>query len=461
LKPEAARETSLKRQLGFWTVAAVVVANMVGTGIFTVTGFMARDVPDPLLILAIWLAGGLIALCGTLSVAELGAMLPYAGGEYVYLSRGLGPLWGFLSGWISFFAGFSAPIAAAAMAATAYLAYFFPAISTGQAHQVFLPVVNLPFSPGKWVSVAIILFFAGVHYLGLRSSCLVQNAITLVKLVALALFVAAGLYVGIGNAGRLAFSGLEAVKPGKIGVSLVFVMFAYSGWNAATYIAGEIRDPARNLSRALVAGIVTVTLLYLGLNIVYLLALPVAELSGVVRVGSRVALALFGRGITGPMTAVFTVSILACLGAMMLVGPRIYYAMALDGLFFRAFGRVHPRFATPGRAILLQAGFSAVLVLAGTFEQVLTYAGFMLMLFSALAVGMVFVFRRKRPAARRPYRTPGYPFTPLVFIVTAAWMMAYTAYERPLESLGGLLTLALGGLAYLKLRGRVRMREIP
>jgi APA family basic amino acid/polyamine antiporter len=440
----------LSRHLGLWTAVAVVVANMIGTGIFTITGFMARDVPHPLLILGLWLIGGLIALCGALSVGELGAMLPYAGGEYVYLKRGYGPLWGYLAGWISFCVGFSAPIAAAGIAVSEYTAYFLPALSPLKTVTLHLGPAAFKLSWGQVVAVGVIFAFGGIHYFGLKSSRMVQVGITALKITLLFLFVLAGIYVGRGHWGNLTIGVVGELSPARMGVSLIFVMYAYSGWNAATYIAGEIKNPGRNLPRALILGTVTVILLYLGFNLFYLLALPLENLAGVVRVGSESALALFGPGITGIMTVIFIISLLACVSAMVFVGPRVYYAMAKDNLFFGTFRRVHPKFATPDRAILLQVVWSAVLVLAGTFEQLLTYASFMLMFFSALNVGTVYVLRRKLPDLKRPYKAWGYPWTPLIFIVMTVWMMAYTLFERPTESLLGLLTLVVGiGLYFI------------
>jgi len=422
----------LIRGIGFWTATAVVISNMIGTGIFTITGFMASDVPDPIFIIGLWILGGFIALMGTLAVAELGAMLPFAGGDYIYLHNSYGPFWAYMTGWMSFFVGFSAPIAISAIAFMVYINNFAPGLSLLQL-RIF--------------AILVIFLFAGFHYAGLKVSKLVQNSITSLKVIFILTIIVASFLWGKGNwehFNKNLIDGTASISLTKAGVSLIFVMFAYSGWNAASYIAGEIKNPGKNLPRSIITGTLAVTLIYLLLNLVYFYALPINEMKGVIDIGAESMNALFGSSVSSFTTVGFAVSILACLSAMVFIGPRVYYAMAEDNLFFKKFKEVHPVFKTPSKAILLQAGWSSVLLISGTFEQLLAYASFILMGFLAMTVSAVYILRRKLPDAERPYKAFGYPITPAIFIIMSIWMMTYTLIERPFESLFGVLTILAG-----------------
>jgi APA family basic amino acid/polyamine antiporter len=444
----------LGRRIG-WTIAtSVVVANMIGSGIFTVSGFLARDLGDPWWILAAWLVGGVIALSGALAYAGLGVTFPFAGGDYVFLREAYGPLLGFLTGWMSFFIGFSAPIAAGAIGAVEYLSGFFPSLATQSAPALLsLFGIKIAFSPGHALAIVIILFLSLAHYVGLRVGGSVQVGLTSIKIGALVAMIALGLWIGDGDWSHFSRPDLSGPAPGLFAVSLIFVMFSYSGWNAAVYIAEEIRDPERNLPRALLWGTGFVTVLYVGLNVVFIYALSVSDMGGVLRIGDAAAQALFGSGLPAVLTTLFIVSILASMSSMIFAGPRVYFAMARDGLFFGGAARVHPVFSTPGRAIWLQAAWASVLVITGTFDQLLTYAGFALVLFSAIAVGAVFRLHRRGALA---YHGVGFPWTPSLFLVASAWMMGYTLWTRPVVSLLGVLLVALGVPVYFYFRGRGR-----
>jgi len=422
----------LIREIGFWTATAVVISNMIGTGIFTITGFMASDVPDPIFIIGLWILGGFIALMGTLAVAELGAMLPFAGGDYIYLHNSYGPFWAYMTGWMSFFVGFSAPIAISAIAFMVYISNFAPSLSLLQL-RIF--------------AILVIFLFAGFHYAGLKVSKFVQNSITSLKVIFILTIIGASFLWGKGNwehFNKNLIDSTASISLTKAGVSLIFVMFAYSGWNAASYIAGEIKNPGKNLPRSIITGTLAVTLIYLLLNLVYFYALPINEMKGVIDIGAESMNALFGSSVSSFTTVGFAISILACLSAMVFIGPRVYYAMAEDNLFFKKFKEVHPVFKTPSKAILLQAGWSSVLLISGTFEQLLTYASFILMGFLAMTVSAVYILRKKLPDAERPYKAFGYPITPAIFIIMSIWMMTYTLIERPFESLFGILTILAG-----------------
>jgi APA family basic amino acid/polyamine antiporter len=443
---------SLRRELTLTNGTAIVVANMIGAGIFGITGFLAGDLGKPFLVLGIWLAGALVALAGCLCYAELAINLPRSGGEYIYLREAWGAAWGFLSGWISFFAGFAAPIAAAALLFSEYLAHFFPGLSpkspTGMlsTHSRWIHTGN-----GHLLAVGVVAVFALANILGVRFAAKTQNVLTGLKVGVLGAFLLLAFLVGKGSAAHFS---AEAVRTshhslgGQCAVSLIFVMFAYSGWNAATYVAEEMREPERTLPASLVAGTLIVAVFYLALNAAFIYAMPLEAMKGIERIGAAAAEGLFGGKGGDFFSALMSIGLLSTVSAMVIVGPRVYYAMAQDGCFFRGAARVHPRWRTPVQAILWQSLATAVMILTGTFESLLYYIGFALVLFAALAVaGMVRL--RKRPAWKRLAAVSwGYPLAPAVFIGASLWMLGYTMALRPKESCLGLLTLGGGALVY-------------
>lgn len=433
--------------VGLGTAIALIAANMIGSGILTVSGFVARDIPNPWMILLLWLAGGVIALAGALSVAELGAMLPHAGGDYVYLHKAYGPFWGFQTGWVSFIAGFSAPIAAGAIACVEYLSYYVPALSTAQTHTLLF----IHISPGHAVVIGLIIGISIFHYCGLRPGSGLQNVLTGFKITGFVAFIAAGVALGKGDWTAWQFSSFSGISSGYFSasaVSLIFIMFAYSGWNAATYIASEIRNPGQTLPKALIIGTVIVIMIYLGMNVIYFYAMPVSEAQGVIKIGAVALEKLFGADTAGLTVIVFALSISASVSAMIFVAPRVYYAMAVDGLFFSCLKQLHSTRHIPHRAIILQALWAILLALTGTFEQLLMYAGLLLVLFSAMSVGAVYRLRRIAPELHRPYRTPGYPVTPVLYVAVSVWMVLYALIQRPVEALGGAGTLLTGSMLY-------------
>ncbi len=424
---------------------------MIGTGIFTTTGFLAGDLGRPSLVLGIWLAGALVALAGCLCYAELGINLPRSGGEYIYLREAWGPVWGFLSGWISFFAGFSAPIAAAALAFSEYLSYFCAPLSVSASTEKSLGFFRIHCGYGQWLAIGIVAVFAAINMLGMRLAAKLQNFLTSLKLGVLLTFVALAFSIGKGSFERFSQPAVR-VSAHSLGaqfaVSLIFVMFAYSGWNAATYVAEEMKTPESTLPAALVSGTLLVAVFYLALNAAFLYALPLEKMKGVVRVGGTAALALFGSRGGGLFSAVMAVALLSCVSAMVIVGPRVYYAMAKDGCFFRTAARLHPRWLTPVQAILFQSVAAVAMILTGTFEGLIYYIGFALTLFAALATAGMVRLRRRGDWKCLPAVSWGYPLVPAIFIVASIWMLCYTVALRPRESFLGLLTLLAGGLAY-------------
>jgi APA family basic amino acid/polyamine antiporter len=443
-------QPSLRRELRFTHSTAIVIANMIGTGIFTTTGFLAGDLGYPSLVLGIWAVGAAIALAGCLCYAEMGVNLPESGGEYIFLREAWGPLWGFLSGWVSFFAGFSAPIAAAALAFSEYFSHFFPSFavatagSTGRLRWIHL-------GHGQLLAVGIVVVLSVVNIVGLRLAARLQNLLTALKLGVLVSFVGSAFALGHGSVqhfSQVAARTSSHTLPAQFAVSLVFVMFAYSGWNAATYVSGEIRQPERTIPAALVVGTLTVAAFYLALNVVFIYAQPLEAMKGVMAVGAASAGALFGRQGGSLFSAMMSVGLLSCVGAMVIAGPRVYFAMAVDRCFFATAARIHPRWGTPTYAILYQLLATAVLILTGTFESLIYYIGFALILFAALAVAGIVRLRRRPEWKRLPVVSRAYPVLAAVFVGASVWMLLYTAALRPKEAALGLLTILLGAALY-------------
>ncbi|HOT02177.1 MAG TPA: amino acid permease [Acidobacteriota bacterium] len=443
-------ENGLRRQLGLFSVTSIVIANMIGAGIFTTSGLLLKDLGDPRLMLILWAVGGAIALCGALCYGALGAAIPRAGGEYVFLSRLFHPVLGFLSGWISFFAGFSAPIAASAIGFTAYLTQAFPNLL----HWGLLPAATEVAVLPRLYAIGVILLFTIIHMRGLELGARIQNVLTVLKVLLIMGLVVAGLAVGRGDwahlgQGALLRSGLGSWM--TMGLALMWIGFAYSGWNAAAYIGSEIRDPRRTMPRALVSGTLAVILTYLALNLFYLYALPPGDISGKIAVAGLAAGRLFGADFEAALSVMVAFALFSSLSAYIILGPRVYYAMARDGCFFRFAAAVHPRRGVPDRAILLQGLVAAAMALLGTFDQILTYMGFCLGIFPILAVAGVFKLRRQGVAEAR---VPGHPVVPAAYILAALATLVLAFGERPLESGIGLLTLAAGVPVYFWFRRR-------
>lgn len=440
---------TLRRQLGLATATSVVVANMVGAGIFTTTGLILAGLGSGWVVMLCWLLGGVIALCGALCYAELATMMPRAGGEYVYLGEIYGPQAAFLTGWISFFAGFSAPIAASAVACAAYLA------SAGA-----LPKGRFA---ERATALAIVALFTMLHYRGVQLGARVQNALTGLKVLLLVGLVAVGFLRGSGHWDHFARQGgfWEAGQWSQVGFGMLLVMFAYSGWNASAYLAEEIRQPEKNLPRSLLLGTIIVMVIYLAVNLLFFFAAPARELSGVTTVGDVAVRGLFGVKAASIFSAAIGLLLLSSLSAYLLIGPRVYYAMAREGLFFRAAGRVHPRFETPGLAIMAQGLCAMVLALTGTFEQLLTYIGFALGIFPIMAVAGLILLRRREPQLERPYRVWGYPLVPSVYLAGSMGILLVAFLNRPWPSLSALLTLAAGVPVYRMIVRQIAKRAEP
>lgn len=432
----------LARKLGLFPATNIVIANMIGAGIFTTSGLLLQQLNSPLLMLALWLAGGILAVCGALCYGELGAAMPRAGGEYVYLGELYHPALGFLTGWVSFFVGFSAPLAASSLGFSEYLGSAFPAL-IGWGDPELLK---------KGLAVVVLLALAAVHSRGIEIGALVQNYLTAGKVLLIAALVVAGFWLGRGSLAHLtAPPELQADVGGwkTIGLSLMWIMFAYSGWNASGYIGSEISNPRRNLPLSLIMGTGIVILLYLCLNLLYVYAVPVGELKGVIAVGGLTAARLFGGPAETLISALIAFALLSSISALIILGPRVYYAMAKDGYFFKMFSEVHPVFRVPSRSIALQCLIAAVMVMSGTFDQILTYMGFCLGIFPIFAVIGIFKLRK---SSAKGYRMPGYPIPPLVFAAAGVLILILAYFERPVESTIAVATVGLGIPFYIFFR---------
>ncbi len=426
---------SLIKEVDLFSATMLVVANMIGTGIFTTSGFIMKELQNPLAMLLCWFVGGIFALCGALCYGELGAMFPKAGGEYVFLRESFGRLIAFLSGWISLIVGFSAPIAASAIAFSTY----------------FFRMIHVPYS---WstvtlLSILVILIFSLVHCHSLFFGTKVQNILTAFKISLIFVFVIMGLLIGNGSMNHFSFSiDLDTLFQEKFAISLIFVYFAYSGWNAASYIGSEIKKPKRNIPLSLFIGTIIVICLYLSLNVTCIYALSAEEMSGVLEVGTKAAEALFGKGIARYFSGAIAITILSSLSAMIMTGPRVYYAMAKDGVFFELFGKINSSHKTPAYSIFLQTGIAIIMVITASFDKLLLYIGFTLSLFAMLTVLGMMVLRFKKLSIERSYKTVGYPVTPILFIIGNIWIICFSIIKRPVSSLFGLGTIALGLFIY-------------
>jgi len=446
----------LARSVGTFAATNIVVANMIGAGIFTTSGLLLDQLGDPRLLLALWLAGGVLALLGALCYGELGAALPRAGGEYAYLGELFHPLLGFLTGWVSFFVGFSAPLAASALGFAEYLGRAWPP----------LLAAGDPALMRKAVAIVVIGVLAVVHFRGVEFGARVQNVLAVGKVLLIGGLVVVGFALGRGDLGHLGMAAGTAGAGGDaahaafagwrtVGLSLMWVMFAYSGWNAAAYVGSEIKGPERSLPRSLLLGTGIVTALYLGLNLLYVYALPPGEMRGVIAVGAAAASRLFGGAAETVIAAVIAFALVSSVSALILLGPRVYYAMARDGYFFRAVGSVDPLTRAPNVAIAVQCLIAAVMVMTGTFDQILTYMGFCLGIFPIVAVAGVVKLRRR---GATPFRMPLYPLPPLVFAAVSAAILVLSYLERPVESSIAVATV-LAGIPFYALFARRRARR--
>jgi len=443
----------LIRGIGLKSATALVIANIIGAGIFTSTGFQAGVLGHPGYIFLLWIVGGILALCGALCYAELGAAMPRAGGEYVYLRQTYGLSFGFMSAFVSLFAGFAAPIASALKSLVRYLTHFFPGLASD-------PVLWGFISVNDWIAIALAWALVAIHLRGVRGGIRFNDGITLLKLSGIILIVIAAALIGKGQIANLTqvsahYGALsESDKLGAFANSLIFVMFCYSGWNASAYVAGEIKDPQKNLPRSLMLGTIIVVVLYLALNAVYFYGANVDTLANKVEVGLIASRALFGNAGATLVTTVLSISLFASASAMTIAGPRVYYALGKDFPPFRLFATTARSTGAPAASLLLQGVITSVMILSGRVDQIQQYVGCTLTLFSCIAISCVIVLRIRSPQMARPFRAWGYPVTPLLFLAVSAWALIWNFRGRPVESMLSLATVFLGGAIFYLMTSR-------
>lgn len=449
--------TELKRSLGTWPAVSIVVGTVIGSGIFLVPSTMIQRVGSVPAVFAVWIAGGLLSIAGALSYAELAAALPEAGGEYVFLREAYGPLWGFIYSWTQTWVAKSGSIATLATGFFLYLANFWAPLDT-----IFcrLPV---PLGPnggplelryGQLFAIVLIAALGCLNYFGVKLGGDVQVAVTAIKVALIALIILAGLAFGHAHAASsaplapLSFAGFIA--------ALVAALWAYDGWNNVSMVSSEVRDPQKNLPRALIGGTLAVAAVYMLANAAYFRTLTPVEVAGTERVAAEMMRRILGAAGANAVSIAAMISIFAALNGSILSGARVPYAAAREGYFFRALASVNPRHRTPGVSIVVLNAWAAVLVLTGKYDDLFNLVIFASWILYGMTGAAVLVLRRRRPDLPRPYRTIGYPFIPLGFVLAATILVVRTAFDRPVQSLEGIGIILIGLPFYFYWRKRLR-----
>ncbi len=423
--------TDLPRKLGLLDSLAIVVGIVIGGGIFLVPNLVARNLSTTASILSVWVFAGIASFFGALACAELGAALPSTGGQYVFLREAYGPLAGFLCGWSMFVVARTAQVAWMAVTLSLYVAYFVP----------LSPVAS------KLLGVGAILLFAAINYRGVSAGALVQKSFTLAKVLGLVIIIFGALFFHSHTAAPPAATAAP-FSLSSFGVALIACLLAYDGWVQVSYVAGEIKNPHRNILLALAVGVGSCIVIYTLANVAYLRVLSIPEIAASDHVGAAAAERVLGSAGGTLVALIILLSIIGTLNGCFLTSPRVYFAQARDGLFFRKFAEVHPRFQTPAFSIVAQAAWSIVLLLSGTYETLADYAMFALWVFYGLMVFGVILLRRRRPDLPRPYRMWGYPVTPLLFLAVTVYFIVNTMITRPVPSFAGLALIATGVPVY-------------
>jgi basic amino acid/polyamine antiporter, APA family len=414
------------------TAIAVVVANMIGTGVFTSLGFQLLDIQSGFALLMLWVVGGITALCGALTYAELGAALPRSGGEYNFLTHCYHPIAGFVSGWISSTIGFAAPVALAAITFGAYLVSIFPVLSQ------------------SWLALSLILVLTVVHGSTHKNSANLQWFFTVIKLLLILLFCIAAVII-VEQPQPISFypqnEDWQSVISGAFAISLIYVSYAYNGWNAATYLSSELESPQTSLPRILLTGTVIVMVAYIGLNFVFLYSTPIANMSGKVEIGYIAAQSIFGETGAALTGLIMSLLLISTVSAMTMAGPRVLHVIGEDFALFKMLSVVN-RNGIPRRAIYFQSLLAIVFVVTSTFESILVFSGFALALNNFFAVLGIFVLRFRQPSLPRPYKTWLYPLPPIIFLLLIGWTLTYIAIQRPQEALMSCVVIASGVAFY-------------
>ena len=452
-------DAQLVRGIGLWGATMLVIGSVIGSGIFLTTGGMVAELPSTTLVLGAWVAGGLLAMAGGLTYAEMGSMYPRSGGLSVFLSEAYGPVWGFLCGWACLLVILSGSVATVAIGFAEYFSYFFPALGTGNVLATFaMPWGPWSISAGQLVAAASIAIITAINYVGVRSGNLANTVLTVAKVALLVVLpVLALVYLRVAPA----FTPVvppDAVRPlASFGVMMIAVMWTYEGWYYVAFAAGEIKDAARTVPRALIYGTLALTAIYVAVNLAYVYTLTLDEMRGVTRIAEKAVTVLVGSGGAALVAATVVVSTFGCNVAGIIASSRSCFAMAAEGRFFPPAARVHPVYRTPHVALILTSVWSAFLTLTGGYEALFTYVTFASVLFGTLGGIAIFVLRAKRPDVPRPYRALGYPVIPALYVLGSFALVFNTLMERPTASIAGLGLVALG-LPFYFLGGKTTSR---
>jgi APA family basic amino acid/polyamine antiporter len=457
----------LVRGLSLLDCVLLLASGIIGSSIFLTAKDIAGPLPHPILFLGVWVLGGLISLCACFAFAELGAMFPDSGGQYVYMREAYGDLVGFLYGWMIFTVSNGGTIAALSVASASYLGAVLPAFSADHVIFRIAPLVAMSlhfpgftFTRVDLVALLSIAFVTWVNVVGLRAGAVLQNIATWAKFAAMAAFIFLGFTIGKGSWSHFTSAGsgtsaslMVGLSAGQLisafGVALIAVFWAYDGWIYITWVSGEVKDPQRNIPRGMLLGVIAVGLIYVAMNMTYVYALPITEIAKHETIAHAAATALFSPGAATWLSALIAVSCFGAMASCALSGARVYYAMARDGAFFPKMGEVHPRWRTPAFSLIGQGLWAAVLTLSGRYDQLYTYVMFMMVLSYTLGVACMFILRWKRPNAERPYRCTGYPWLPALYILIGTVWTVNTIIERPMESLAGTLIVLAGVPGYI------------
>ncbi len=447
----------LVRGLSLMDCVLLLVGGIIGSSIFLTAKDIAGPLPHPLLFLGVWVLGGLISLCACFAFAELGAMFPDSGGQYVYMREAYGDIVGFLYGWMIFTVSNGGTIAALSVASANYLGAVFPSLS---ADHVVLNVAGFALTRVHVVALVSIAFVTWVNVVGLRAGAVLQNIATWAKFAAMSAFIFLGFTIGKGSWSHFTSAGsgtsaglMVGLSAGQLisafGVALIAVFWAYDGWIYITWVSGEVKDPQRNIPRGMLLGVIAVGLIYVAMNMTYVYALPITEIAKHETIAHAAATALFSPGAATWLSALIAVSCFGAMASCALSGARVYYAMAKDGAFFPKMGEVHPRWRTPAFSLIGQGLWAGVLTLSGRYDQLYTYVMFMMVLSYTLGVGCMFILRWKRPDAERPYKCTGYPWLPALYIIIGTVWTINTVVQRPKEALAGTVIVLVGVPLYL------------
>jgi basic amino acid/polyamine antiporter, APA family len=430
----------LKKALSRFDLIMIAIGSTIGSGIFLTPALIANSLHSPTYIIIIWLVGGLLILCGALTFAELGALMPQAGGVYVYLSEGYGKLFGFLYGWAYILVVNTGGIAALSVAFTTYLAYFFP----------MSPVVL------KIVAVCGILFLTIINVVGVKVGGIFSDVFTVLKLIGIFGVIAVGFIWGSSSFIDFSFNTSPGIS-GGLAVAMVGVLWSYGGWQHATYAAGEAKNAKKDVPIAMIIAALSVTAIYVLINIGYMFLLPVNTIANSPSVAADAVKTVLGPVGGGIIALAIFISTFGTAGIYTLTAPRIYFAMANDGIFFPQIAKIHPKYRTPSNAVIVQSTWAVLLIMFwGTFENLISYVVFTDWIFFGLTAASVFIFRKKLPNIKRDYKTLGYPVTPILFVLMAAWFVINTLIEKPEQAIAGLIMLSIGLPVYYYWKNRNR-----